>query len=315
MDETKTPPKTKRPPGRPRINPVRKPPPREGISLEPKSDQNHVEFTYSDPGVFKSLWLHFKHLSVSRLQLVFRPDSMVMWGQGHLQKSQIRVCVDATRINHYYLHNGEEVDVGVDATNMSLLMQKINRSYEEILLLSKLRRTQETLGVTLKTAIRIDEVHNVGLEGEYDRMENEQMFLDEDNYTIQIEFPCAYFKRMVANMVKLTDVVTIRQYAPDKEIVFEYKTANRHITSKNIVRKSTPFNFASRLAEGAAFRASFRVAYVKPIASAVTSGSVILCAHEDKPLLFIIKLDNGTVVVRILTEIIDNRHPGEDNEC
>jgi hypothetical protein len=304
--------KTKKKPGRPRKTPARDPPPRDGVSDGPQSPKNFIEFAYSEPIVLKRLWHHFKHLAVEKLHVIFRPDSIVMWGWDHLKKSRIRVKIDAHKVNHYFL-GGDEVDVGIECKDMELLMQKINKTYEEVVILSKRGRTQETLSVTLKTEIKIDEVHSIRLAGAYDRMNNEKMFLDED-YTIKIEFPGGYFKKMITNMMKLTTKVTIKQNAPGKELIFAYDASNRRMSSRNIVRNAANLEFQSKLAEGDVFRVSFRVAYVKPIAAAVSSGTVTLCAHEDKPLLFIIKMDDGTVEMRILTDIIDNRPKEECDE-
>ena len=55
------------------------------------------------------------------------------------------------------------------------------------------------------------------------------------------------------------------------------------------------------------FRTSFKIDYVKPLSSALLSENIEICASEDKPLMFIIKMDDA-IELRILTDIIDNRH-------
>ena len=50
------------------------------------------------------------------------------------------------------------------------------------------------------------------------------------------------------------------------------------------------------------------VGYVKPISSALLSDTIEIYADENKPLKFIIQMDESIDVV-ILTDIIDNRDP------
>ena len=54
------------------------------------------------------------------------------------------------------------------------------------------------------------------------------------------------------------------------------------------------------------FRTSFKIDYVKPISGALLNETIEIYADENKPLKFLIQMDE-IVQVTILTDIIDDR--------
>ena len=74
------------------------------------------------------------------------------------------------------------------------------------------------------------------------------------------------------------------------------------------MRNNSIIKFVSNLKTDETFRVSFKIDYVKPISAAILSETITIYAHEDKPMCFSIGLDKNAVDVKILTEIIDERH-------
>lgn len=294
----------KKRPGRPRKNPIREPKPRNGIVSQPTDTSNYMEFLYDKPILFKKLWQYFKLMAVDKIQIIFRKEEIIMWGEDHHKKSKMRVRIDANKINHYYCQ--EELDIGMNCRNPELVMTKIDKTYSSLLFLSKVGYTQKDLRTILKNDIEIDESHKIELIGEYQKIEGENMFLDED-YPIKFELPGRYFKKMISDIRAFSDQITIRQDSYDEPLIFEYTTQDKKINSENIVRNSKLIKFSSSIKEDDTFRTSFKIDYVKPISSALLSENVTIYAHEKKPLMFIVKMDNSTVELRILTKIIDER--------
>lgn len=296
--------KKKKRPGRPRKNPIREPKPRNGIVEKPTDMSNYMEFLYDKPIIFKKLWQYFKLMAVDKIQIIFRKDEIIMWGEDHHKKSKMRVRIDANKINHYYCK--DELDIGMNCRNPELVMTKIDKTYSSLLFLSKVGYTQKDLRTILKNDIEIDESHKIELIGEYPKIEDENMFLDED-YPIKFELPGRYFKKMISDVRAFSDQITIRQDSYDEPLIFEYITHDKKINSENIVRNSKVIKFTSDIKEVDTFRSSFKIDYVKPISSALLSENVSIYAHERKPLMFIVGMDNNTIELRILTKIIDER--------
>ena len=84
-------------------------------------------------------------------------------------------------------------------------------------------------------------------------------------------------------------------------------TKNKQVSSRNVVRDKKHIKFTSKLEKDDTFRVGFKVDYVKPISAAFISETITIYASENKPLLFVIHMDNNTIEMRILTDIIDER--------
>jgi hypothetical protein len=185
-------------------------------------------------------------------------------------------------------------------------MNTIDKTCSSILFLSSKNTSQRDIQIVLKNDIDIEEIHKIELIGEYDRMENEKDFEDED-YAIKFKLPGKYFKKMISDIKSFSDVATIKQEGPDDPLMFEYIKCDKKIKSTNIVKNSKAICLQSNLNEDDTFRTSFKVEYVKPISSAVLADNIEIYTDENKPLMFIAHLDGKAVEMRILTDIIDNR--------
>ena len=294
----------KKRPGRPRKTPLREPRPRNGIVTAPKDENNFIEFLYDKPLVFKKLWQYFKLMAADKIQVIFRVSEIILWCEDHHKKSKMRIKINADNVNHYFC--AEELDLGISCKNPELIMATIDKTYTSILFLSKIGYTQKDIRIILNNEIEIDESHRIELIGEYDKISNENMFLDMD-YTIRFELPGRYFKKMISDIRAFSNQITIRQDGEDEPLIFEYTKQDKKIKSYHIVRNNSTIKFSSKLKDDDTFRVSFKIDYVKPISSALLSENIIIYAHENKPLMFSIFMDKGTVELKILTEIIDDR--------
>jgi hypothetical protein len=294
----------KKRPGRPRKTPLREPRPRIGIVNKPKDPANFVEFLYDKPLIFRKLWQYFKLMAVDKIQIIFRVTEIIIWCEDHHKKSKMRIKINADKVNHYFCSS--EIDLGMTCKNPELVMSTIDKSYSSILFLSKEGYTQKDIRIILNNEIEIDESHKIELIGEYDKISNENMFLDTD-YMIKFELPGKYFKKMISDIKGFSDQITIRQDGIGEPLIFEYTKYDKKIKSYNIVRNNKIIKFVSRLKEDETFSVSFKIDYVKPISSAMLSENIVIYAHEGKPLMFSVLMDKDTVELKILTEIIDER--------
>jgi hypothetical protein len=294
----------KKRPGRPRKNPIRTPKPRNGIVSEPSDKRHFIEFLYDKPLVFKKLWQFFKLMAVNNIRFLFTKENIIMWCSDHHGKSHIRVQINCNEVNHYY--NKDELDIGLLCKNPELIMATIDKTYNSILFLSKEDSTQKNIRIVLKNDIDIEESHTIELIGDYDRVDDDEKFLDE-NYAIKFKLPGKYFKKMVSDIRSFSDQVAIKQDGPDEPLIFEYDKSDKKIKSSHTIKNSKLISLQSALGEDDTFRTSFKIEYVKPISSAVLSENIEIYADENKPMMFIIQMDDRAIEMRILTNIIDDR--------
>jgi hypothetical protein len=294
----------KKKPGRPRKNPIREPRPRNGVATTSKNIDNFIEFLYDKPLIFKKIWCYFKSMAVKDIHVIFRPREIIIWNQDHHNKSRMRICINGNNVNHYFCKG--ELDIGMSCKNPELIMSTIDRTYNSILFLSKTDHVNKCIKVILTNDIEIDESHKIELIGNYKKMDNESLFLDTE-YTLKFELPGRYFKKMISDIRSFSDQITIRQDGKNEPLLFEYIKHDKKISSCHIVRNNKLIKMVSNLKENETFRSSFKIDYVKPISSALLSETITIYAHENKPLKFVVNMDNNTVQLCILTDIIDDR--------
>lgn len=304
MSEVEKKESVKRAPGRPRKTAPRTPKPKNGIVRTPSDSIHFVEFLYDKPLVFKKLWQFFKLMAVDKIQINFTKDNIFMWCHDHHKKSHIRVKINCSETNHYFCQ--EDLEIGLLCKNPELVINTIDKTCNSILFLSTQDNTQKNIQIVLKNDIEFEDVHKIELIGEYDRIEDNEKFMDDD-YTIKFKLPCKHFKKMISDIRTFSDQATIRQDGCGEPLMFEYIKHDKKIKSTTKAINSKLISLESNLENEDTFRTSFKVDYVKPISQAVLSEHISIYADENKPLMFVIHMDDKAVELKILTDIIDNR--------
>lgn len=298
MDEKK-----KKGPGRPRKTPVPTPEPREGISKNPKCVQNIMEYSYDRPLVTKKVWGFFKSLFTDKLEIIFRKNEIIYFGNGHLKKNSVRISINTSKVNHYYL--GQTLNIGVSCSDMGSIIAKVDRSYNNIMMISNKNHKQKNLIVTLQNSMEIDEKHTIGLIGSYDHMENEEEFLDEEDYPIRFTLSGKYFRKMINDIKGFSNKLIIKQDSVDDPLEFVYQKTNGNVKGINIVRNKKKIKFHSALKGSESFRVEVFIEYIKPLSSATLADEITIYAHETKPLLLVANVD--AIEIRVLTEVVNER--------
>jgi hypothetical protein len=194
---------------------------------------------------------------------------------------------------------------------MDLILNKVDKEYSSIVILSDVGSTQRNITLVLENEIQIDEMHRLELISNHKKMEDESLFTDE-NYTIKFEFPSKYFKKTVSDIKTMSVNLSITQEDTDSPIVFEYLTDNKRIQSKHTIKDGKKIKLESNLAPDRSFRVDVRIDYLKPISSSQISDEIRILVDENKDFMTVAYIDDGTIEIKTLTEIIDER-PEEDD--
>lgn len=300
--------KNKKGPGRPRKTPKKEPIPRKGIAVVPTDSQHVIEVLYALPLIFKKIIAFFKSLASSEIQIVFRPTEIVFYAQDHLKKSRIRVRIDADKLHHYYCN--KVVDIGVNCRDMELILNKVDKDYTTIILLSTKGSVQKNITVILENEMQIDEIHTIGLIGQYKHINNEEDFVDED-YMIKFKYPSKYFKKTISDINTISSRLCISQESRDDLLEIEYRSKNKKVTSRHVVKKPERICLQSQLRAGENFRVDVKVDYIKPISSAQLADEIWIYVDENKSFMTKAVIDNGAIEIKTLTEIIDGRNASD----
>lgn len=302
--------KNKKGPGRPRKTPKKEPIPRKGISKLATANDGFIEVLYDQPIIFKKIFQFFKAIAAAQIQVIFRPKEIIMYTQDHHQKSKIRVKIDANKINHYYCK--DTIDIGLSSKDLELILNKVDKEYSSIILISYLASKQRSVDLILDNDMQIDEIHTIDLIIPNYKMENEIEFVDE-NYNIKFELPSKYFRKTINDIKTMSTELSITQEDINSPLIFEYLTPNKKIQSKHTVKNNEKIKLQSNLSEDSeSFRVDIKIDYLKPIASSQIAEEVVILVDENKYLMTKSYIDNKTVEIKTLTEIIDERP--EDND-
>ena len=235
---------------------------------------------------------------------MFRPKEIIFYAEDHHGKSKIRVKIDATKINHYYCK--DVLDIGISSREMELILNKIDKDYGAILLISSVNTKNSCIDLTLENDIQIDELHTIKLVNLTKKMENETSFIDE-NYTVSFELPSKYFRKTINDIKTMSTELSITQENMNSPLVFEYSNENCKIHSKHTVKNNEKIKLKSNLEEEESFRIDLHIEYIKPISASQIADEITIFADENKDFMTKAFIDDKTVEIKTLTEIIDER--------
>ena len=300
----------KRGPGRPPKNEKKDPLPRKGIHRSPQNPDSFVEVLYDQPVIMKKIFSFFKSVAASEIQIIFRPKDIIFYAMDHNAKTRVRVRIDAEKLNFYYCK--DVLDIGVSQKEMEMILNKVDKDYSSIVILSDVITTRRNLTLVFENDIQIDELHRIDLIASYNKMENETAFIDEE-YTVKFNFPGKYFKKTVGDIKSMSSQLSITQEDNESPLIFEYLTENKRIQSKHTVKDSSKIKLESTLAKGETFRVDVCIDYLKPISSSQIADEITIFVDENKSFMTKSYIDGGTIEIKTLTEIIDDRPEDDDD--
>ncbi len=296
--------KKTRGPGRPRKTPKREPVKRDGIANKPINTEHIIEFLYDTPMYIKKIIGFFKSLASNQIQFIFRPTEIILFAKDHNGINDIRIRIDCSKVNYYFCER--EIEIGMNCKDLELTLNKIDKDCLTISILA-LREdvVPKNLIIITQNEIQIDEKHTIDVIGDYDRMSNEETFLD-NNYMLDFTWPGKYFRKTISDIKSMSGRMSIVQNDCEAPLEFEYVSINRKIQSKHIVKNPKKINFHSRLDAESSFRVDIKIEHIRPVSAAHIADNVIICVDEHKKLMTKAYLDDETIEIKTLTQIIND---------
>ena len=298
----------KKGPGRPRKVPKKEPIPRQGISKQPSSDDANMEVLYDSPMILRKLVAFFKSIAAAQIQLLFRPTDIIMFAQDHIKKSKAYVRIDGSKLNYYYCKS--KLDIGVSSKELERIINTVDKDYGSIIFLSSAGNTQKNITIILENEMQINEQYTIDVVGQYPHMDNEHEFLDED-YMIQFEWPGKYFRKKVNDVKTFSNTFSVTQENADSPLEIGFVSANKKVRARHIVKNQDKIKLKSKLTNDDSFRVDVNVDYIRPISSAHIADDVTILVDENKKIMTKAYIDGGTIEIKTLTEIIDDRPKDE----
>jgi len=297
--------KIKKGPGRPRKVPIKKITPRGGIKKSPIDKENLVEFAYENPILLKKTFGFFKSLASSEIQIIFRKTEVIIYSQDHHNKSKVRIRIDANKLNHYYC-KPDEIELGLTCKNVELILNKTDKDYNNIQISINKGNERKCILFSMETCLNILEEHNIEIVSQYHHMEHEDNFL-KTNHVINLTLPGKYFKKTINDMKNIAKDLIIGQDDNESPVVFKYTSDNKKIKSNHKITNNDKVKLVSNLKEDETFLIEIKIEYIKPISSIQLAESITISLDENLPFMTTTYLDDKTIEIKTLTDIIDSR--------
>ena len=295
----------KKGPGRPRKVPHQEEIPRMGLLMKPVNAEAYIEFMHDNPTLFKKIITFFKSTATHVIQFIFRQTEVIMYAKDHFGESKIRVRIDGTKINKYYCR--DVLDIGVPLKDLEMLFNKVDRDYKSMILYSKIGSTQKNITLSFKNDMSIDEIHTIDLIGQYNHMDNEHEFIDED-YMIKFEWPNKYFRKTINDIRMLSTQLSITQDHYTQPLSFEYVSENKKVHSKYNASDPKKIKLESRLRDDDTFRIDIKLDHLKSISSSHIADDIAILIDENKKLMTKAYIDkNNAIEIKTITTIIVTR--------
>lgn len=297
--------KVKKGPGRPRKIPKKEIIPRHGIINEPSNKNNIVEFSYDDPLLLKKTLGYFKALASAQLQVIFSKENIIFYAQDHHNKSRVRIKIDGNKANSYYCK--DEIDTGLNCKDLELILNKIDKEYSDIKIIITKKNQQKYISIMLNNNIQIIENHNVDVITQYNTLTSYIDAFNKVNHTLNFTLPGKYFKKTINDMKSFSNILSIQQEECNLPVTFEYMSKNKKIKAVHTIKDNKKINLVSKLEKDDMFRVDVRLEFIKPISSINISDNINISVDENSQFMTTTYLDNKTIEIKTLTEILDMR--------
>ena len=295
---------TRRGPGRPPSKPAPPPLEQRGVVGAPLDANNRLEFVYSDPSVFKSLFTYFKNIKARDIHLRCNPSGLTFFARDHSKTSRVVAHVSGEHVNWHFCDG--EFWLGINREHVEKIFASIDKTLFKITILQSVD-DPNTITFVFKDA---------EIEKECNYRVNLSMYpRDEDLYeaeralapaTMQALFPIEFtlsakqFKKSISDASNYSEMLTFEKLGAHP-LQLTYARAN--LVYNEVYRSAAKIRLRSAVSEGTIFRATVKIANVKSLASSMVTDDVRILCREDDDILFRSAIDAKALVVSTMTKL------------
>ncbi len=298
----------KRGPGRP---PSKQPPPpleKHGIVDCPADSENKIEFAYSNPTIFKTLFTYFKNLKAELVHLRFSKRGITFFTQDLHKTSRIVAHIDCEQVNWYYC-DVEECWLGINCKDVEKIFASIDKTFFKITITHPHDDPDSLLFIFKDPDIDKECIYKIALpkiEPNHTLYEAEKIIAPElldKSFPLSFQLSAKQFKRSITDAVAFSKFLTIEKISKHP-LQFTYMTNG---TSYNeVYRSESKINLVSNIADGASFRCKIDISNIKTLSTSMVTESVRIYCRETDDILFRFSLDGKTLIVNTITTVAKN---------
>ena len=296
-------------PGRPRKEGNEKKIEKIGIIDTPKSPDNIVEFIYDSPIIHKKIFSFLKSMNGNEIKIMFLKDKVQFISMDHLEKSYIKTTFDCKQSVSYYCSH--EISVIITSKNIEKVIQKIDKNYNLIAFICKRDTYENKIIINFSNIeLKIDETHEINIinynneESNYDRNDKyDRKEIDYKSYPIQFKLPSKYFKKVINDISKFSNIFEIQRYN-GIELQFPYETDGQIIVARNTFNDPKTIDLKSTLKKGDIFSVSTYIDNIKALSTSLISEHVEIFVDKKNDMVYKLAVEDSAVEILVYTEII-----------
>jgi len=294
----------KKGPGRPSIRQIPPSIEKYGIVDAPKDPNNRIEFAYSDPIVFKSLFTYFKNIKAREIHLHWHKNGLTFYTRDHSKVSRIVAEVSGTHVNWHFCDG--DYWMGINRDGIEKIFSSIDKTFYKITIIQAHDET-DSLTFIFKDADIDKECHyKVSLSyypSDEDLYEIKNIITPEallKNFPIEFTLTAKQFKKTVNDASNFSDTITFEKLG---EHPLQLNYAKSNLIYHEIYRSPKKINLRSNISENETFRTTIKISNIKCLASSMVTDDIRILCREDADILFRSALDEKALVVSTITKL------------
>jgi len=291
----------RRGPGRPPSKPPAPSLDKKGVVNLPKDKDNRLEFIYSDPSIFKSLFVYFKNIKAREIHLRCSPEGLTFFARDHSKTSRIFATIPGEHINWYYCE--ETFWLGINRDNIEKIFSSIDKTFFKIVIIQSRDDTNSLIIIFKDSEIEKECNYKITLSSyneDEDLYESENV-LKQNDFLIEFTLTAKQFKKTINDASNYSETITFEKIS---DIPLQLTYAKSNIVYNEVYRSDDKIFLKSNIPLNSTFRATIKLNNIKSLASSMVTDEIQILCRSDDDILFRSVIDTKSLIVNTLTKLI-----------
>lgn len=286
-----------RPPSKPPVPLIDK----KGIVNSSQDPNNKLEFIYSDPNIFKSLFVYFKNIKAREIHLRCSPSGLTFFTRDHSKSSRICATILGEHVNWYYCEG--TYWLGINRDNVEKIFSSIDKTFFKIVIIQTHDDPNSLLIIFKNSDIDKECSYKIVLSSYNpdDDLYDSENLIKNDNYILEFTLTSKQFKKTINDTSNYSETITFEKIG-NNPLQLMYIKSN--IVYTETYKSDEKIMLKSNLQSNNTFRATIKINNIKSLASSMVTDEIKICCRVDEDILFKSTIDTKALTVNTLTKLI-----------
>lgn len=291
----------RRGPGRPPSKPPAPSLDKKGIVSSPKDPNNRLEFVYSDPSIFKSLFVYFKNIKAREIHLRCNSEGLTFFARDHSKTSRIFATIPGEHVNWYYCEG--TFWLGINRDNIEKIFASIDKTFFKIAIIQSNDDINSINIIFKDSEIEKECNYKITLSSysEDEELYDAENVLKNDEFLIEFTLTAKQFKKTINDASNYSEIITFEKIS-DNPLQLTYAKSN--IIYNEVYKSNDKIMLKSRVTSNSTFRATIKINHIKSLASSMVTDEIRILCRSDEDILFRSIIDTNSLIVNTLTRLI-----------